>query len=74
MTSCAVSTSGSHTSESDPGSVAVMWDASFSYADVDRTRELKLLRTLLKGTKKVDLVVFRNVAGNQNVLNDISSP
>eukprot|EP01119_Soliformovum_irregulare_P011528 TRINITY_DN2904_c0_g1_i4.p1 TRINITY_DN2904_c0_g1~~TRINITY_DN2904_c0_g1_i4.p1 ORF type:complete len:1168 (-),score=440.41 TRINITY_DN2904_c0_g1_i4:11-3514(-) len=42
-------------------SVAIAWDASFSFSKIDRSTELKLLEILLKNVKNVDLIIFRNV-------------
>jgi hypothetical protein len=41
-----------------------MWDASFSYSDIDRSKEIQLIKSICKESKKLDLIVFRNVAGN----------
>lgn len=47
-----------------PSTIAVAWDASFSRADADRERELRLLAAHLKrlGRVDVEVIVFRNVA------------
>jgi hypothetical protein len=40
----------------------IIWDASFSFAEIDRNRELYLLEELCKNAEELDLLVFRNTS------------
>lgn len=40
-----------------------MWDASFSMADINREREIGLVKSLVAGAGEIGLTVYRNVSG-----------